>query len=83
VHSGPNSTPAVRAALEILLFSIGDRKLEGRDELQAFYAHEIPQWSSKIEFALAHLAQSLTTATHADEPGEIHDEIRRSDDIAA
>ena len=60
VHSGPSSTPAVRAALEILLFSIGDRMLDGRDELKAFYAHEIPQWSSKMEYALAHLAQSMT-----------------------
>lgn len=60
VHSGPNSTPAVRAALEILLFSIGDRVLDGREELKAFYAHEIPEWSRKLEFALAHLAQSLT-----------------------
>lgn len=59
VYAGPESSPAGRAALEVLLFSIGDRKLEGRDELQAFYAHEIPEWSRKLEFALAHLAQNL------------------------
>ena len=29
VHSGPNSSPPVRAALEILLFAIGDRVLGG------------------------------------------------------
>jgi hypothetical protein len=61
VHSGPESTPAVRAALEILLFSIGDRVLDGRDDLKAFYAHEIPEWSRKMEFALAHLAQSIVS----------------------
>lgn len=60
IHSGPTATPAVRAALEIMLFAIGDRVLEGRDELKAFYAHEVPEWSRKLEFALAHLAQSLT-----------------------
>lgn len=59
VHSGVSSTPAVRAALEILLFSIGDRVLDGRDELKAFYAHEVPEWSRKLEYALAHLAQSM------------------------
>jgi hypothetical protein len=59
VHSGAASTPAVRAALEILLFSIGDRVLDGRDELKAFYAHEVPEWSRKLEYALAHLAQSM------------------------
>jgi hypothetical protein len=61
VHSGPVSTPAVRAALEILLFSIGDRAMEGRDEVKAFYAHEIPEWSRKLEYALAHLAQSMVS----------------------
>lgn len=59
VHSGPASTPAVRASLEILLFSIGDRAMEGRDEVKAFYAHEIPEWSRKLEYALAHLAQTM------------------------
>jgi hypothetical protein len=58
VYSGPDSSPSVRAALEILLFSIGDRKLDGREEMQAFYAHEIPEWSRKMEFALTHLAQN-------------------------
>lgn len=70
VHSGPTSTPAVRAALEILLFSIGDRMLDGRDELKAIYASEIPEWSRKLEFALAHLAQSMATHQEAAEPSE-------------
>jgi hypothetical protein len=61
VYAGPKSSPEVRAALEVLLFSIGDRKLEGRDELHSFYAHEIPEWSRKLEFALAHLAQNGLT----------------------
>jgi hypothetical protein len=62
VYAGPDSSPAVRGALEVLLFSIGDRKLDGREELQAFYAHEIPEWSRKLEFALVHLAQHLMTS---------------------
>lgn len=61
VYAGIESSPAVRAALEVLLFSIGDRKLDGRDEMQAFYAHEIPEWSRKLDFALMHLAQNLTS----------------------
>ncbi len=59
VHASVSSTPGVRAALEILLFSIGDRVLDRRDELKAFYAHEVPEWSRKLEYALAHLAQSM------------------------
>ena len=66
VYAGSASSPAVRAALEILLFSIGDRKLDGRDEAQAFYAHEIPEWSKKLELALAYLAQNLGTAGEDD-----------------
>lgn len=67
VHSGPSSSPAVRAALEILLFSIGDRMLDGREELRAFYAHEIPEWSRKLEYALTHLAQTMTGTSDDDE----------------
>lgn len=70
VHSGSASTPAVRAALEILLFSIGDRAMEGRDEVKAFYAHEIPEWSRKLEYALAHLAHTMTGQQDEDEPSE-------------
>ena len=66
VYSGPDSSPPVRAALEILLFSIGDRKLDGREELQAFYAHEVPEWSRKLEFALTHLAQNLMSTEDDD-----------------
>jgi Histidine kinase-, DNA gyrase B-, and HSP90-like ATPase len=70
VHSGPASTPAVRAALEILLFSIGDRAMEGREELQAFYAHEIPEWSRKLEYALAYLEQTVVGQQEEPEPSE-------------
>lgn len=58
VYAGSDSTPAVRAALEVLLFSIGDRVID-RDELKAFYAHEIPEWSRKLEYALAQLSQTM------------------------
>ncbi len=70
IHSSPASTPAVRAALEVLLFSIGDRALEGRDEVKAFYAHEIPEWSQKMEYALAHLAQTMVGQHVEIEPTE-------------
>jgi hypothetical protein len=60
VHSGPNSTPAVRAALETLLFAIGDRMIE-TDQLKAFYAHEIAEWSKTLGLALTYLAESMAT----------------------
>src|SRR6185503_1382529 len=67
VHSGPSSTPGVRAALEVLLFSIGDRMLEGGDELKAFYSHEIPEWSRKLEVALTYLAESIGNSSEDSE----------------
>jgi len=70
VYAGPQSSPSVRAALEILLFSIGDRMLEGSEALKAMYAHEVPEWSKKMEFALAHLADAL-----AGSPGEEEGEM--------
>jgi hypothetical protein len=59
VHSGPNSTPAVRSALEVLLFSIGDRILETSDHLRDIYTNEVPEWSKKLAYALAQLAQGI------------------------
>lgn len=59
VHSGPRSTPEVRSALEILLFAIGDRLLETTDNLRDIYYHEVPEWSKKLDYALAQLAQGI------------------------
>jgi len=61
VHSGPKSTPDVRAALELLLFSIGDRMLEVQDDKQLWYQYEIGQWSGKMEVALGQLGQQDRT----------------------
>jgi hypothetical protein len=59
VHSGANSSPDVRSALEILLFAIGDRILETSDNLRDVYHHELPEWSKKLDYALAQLAQGV------------------------
>ena len=72
VYAGSASSPAVRASLEILLFSIGDRMLEGTDALKAMYAHEVPEWSKKMEFALAHLANALAVSP-GEEEGEMEE----------
>lgn len=61
VYAGPDSSPSVRTALEILLFSIGKRKLRGGQDAESFYIHEIPAWSQEIEFALSKISQSLHT----------------------
>ena len=57
VHSGPKSTPEVRAALELLLFSIGDRMLDVQDDKRDWYQFEVSEWSRKMEVALGQLGQ--------------------------
>ena len=42
VHSGQNSTPEVRSALEILLFAIGDRVFETSENLRDVYYSRDP-----------------------------------------
>jgi len=44
--------------------------MEGRDEVKAFYAYEIPEWSRKLEYALAHLAQTMAGQQDEPEPSE-------------
>ena len=59
IHSGPQSTPTVRSALEIFLFSIGDRILETSENLHDIDANEVPEWSKKLAYALAQLAEGI------------------------
>jgi hypothetical protein len=58
VYAGGGSSLAVRSALEVLLFSIGDRILESPQELRDRYAAELVYWNLKLDAALAYLAQA-------------------------
>ena len=69
VHSGPNSSPDVRAALEILLFAIGDRVLDATDQLQSIYSHETIEWSKKLDYALGQLASGAGHVEDQDDDG--------------
>lgn len=42
------ATPQVRAALEVLLFVIGEGALDRKPELAMFYQSEIPEWSKRL-----------------------------------
>lgn len=69
VHSGANSSPDVRAALEILLFAIGDRMLDATDQLRSIYSHETIEWSKKLDYALEQLASSAGYVEDQDDDG--------------
>jgi hypothetical protein len=58
-YAGADSTPAVRAALEVLLFSIGDCIMSAPDQMRAMYDLEVPEWSRKLDYALMQLARRV------------------------
>lgn len=67
VYDGPRSSMEVRAALEILLFAIGDSMLDATEENQRAYKVELPQWSLKLELALERLAQNVAFSHEGDQ----------------
>lgn len=69
VHSGPKSTPDVRAALELLLFVIGDRIIEfdPNETKRQWYEFEVGDWSRKLEVALGQLKQQAASDDETDE----------------
>jgi hypothetical protein len=58
LYAASGTTPSQRFALEVLLFSIGECVADARDEFKAMYDVEIPNWSRKLEYALAQLEES-------------------------
>ena len=74
VHSGPKSTPDVRAALELLLFSIGDRIIDfdPNETKRQWYNYEVGEWSRKMELALGQLKQQ---AENADDDSDSDNEV--------
>lgn len=66
LYAATGTTPSQRFALEVLLFSIGDCMLESRDEFRAMYDVELPNWSRKLEYALAQLEQNSSVASKDD-----------------
>jgi hypothetical protein len=57
LYAGPASTPEIRAALEVLLFSIGECINSAPEQTRAVYDLELPEWSKRLDYALLQLAQ--------------------------
>lgn len=55
VYAGPESTPRLRAALEVLLFVIGAAELDADGEKKTFYEIERGVWSQDLHAALTTL----------------------------
>ena len=55
VYSGPDATPGIRTALELLLFAQADREIETskRSEMAGFYTDERSAWSKRLDAYLS------------------------------
>jgi hypothetical protein len=72
VYAGPDSSPRVKAAIEILLFVLAGCELDATGDLELFYQSERNEWSKRLNIALAKLDQrgpieDEQSANHADE----------------
>jgi hypothetical protein len=68
VYAAPESTSATRAALEVLLFSVGDCINNASEHTRGIYDLELPEWSRRLDYALLQLSRR---AAHDD--GEVGD----------
>ncbi len=55
VYAGPESTPRMRSALEVVLFSIGTAEIDAEGDRLMFYETERALWSTRLNVALAQL----------------------------
>lgn len=74
IYAAPESTRLIRAALEVLLFVIGDCELDaaGNVDRKTFYAVERQEWSNTLATALEMLNRFIhdTEVVDVDEPSE-------------
>lgn len=55
VYAGPESTPRLRAAIEVLLWAQADSEIDATDERRQFYESERGEWSNRLHTALGEL----------------------------
>ena len=66
VYDGPLSTPAMRAALEVLLFSMGDVLLDEDEASRTRSEIQLRSWSRRLDRALGMLASHFIGGEEAD-----------------
>jgi hypothetical protein len=78
IYAGERSSPSVRAALEVLLFVIGDSELDSGDDRRLFYQTERAEWSARLNVALDRLSE-----IEADDSEVNEDEVEAAAGAAA
>jgi hypothetical protein len=79
VYAGPDSSVRVRAALEVLLFAIGDCIEDATEAARQMYIQEVPRWSLRLEAALEQLSHNVGLGDQGDE----EDQAWPADEVAA
>ncbi|CAG0970699.1 hypothetical protein ANRL3_01481 [Anaerolineae bacterium] len=59
LYAGPESTPYLRASMEVLLFVLGDSELDSEDDRRQFYEMERRLWSDRLSVGLNQLQQFI------------------------
>jgi len=80
VYQGPDSTPRLRAALECLLFVMGECELDANEERQEFYKGERGEWSRRFSSVLKVLDRKDPVADAASFKTEM-DEVEQSEKV--
>jgi histidine kinase/DNA gyrase B/HSP90-like ATPase len=62
VYEGPTASPAMRSALELLLFSIGDVILDSSERDQSDHDRQLRAWSRRLDLALAMMSSHLAAS---------------------
>jgi hypothetical protein len=60
LYMGADTSKAMRAAIEVLLFSIGDCINGAPEQVRAVYDLELVEWSKRLDYALLQLTQRVT-----------------------
>lgn len=58
LYAHPETTPRVRAGMEVMLFVLGSGVLDRNPQLALFYQSEIPEWSNRLSTLLTLLKDS-------------------------
>lgn len=72
VYDGLKTMPRVRAAVELLLFTLAAEELTADGEREMFYRHERKQWSDRLELLL----QLLDRKSSLEEEQSAEDELK-------
>jgi hypothetical protein len=69
VYAGPDSSPRMRAGIEVVLFAIGACEIGAEDDRQTFYETERGAWSARLNSALDQL-EKIDAPPEERAPGE-------------